>query len=128
MDVLTTHGITISVETQYLPAHSNPREQKFIFGYHITIENGTTHTVQLLRRHWIIWDADGQLREVEGEGIVGLQPILAPGQHHAYSSFCNLHAEIGKMNGTYLMTRLEDDSHFEVIVPEFRMVTPSKLN
>lgn len=128
MYVLTTNGITVSVETQYLPTHSNPRQQKYIFGYHITIENGTTHAVQLLRRHWVIWDADGQIREVEGEGVVGLQPVLAPGQSHSYSSFCNLSSELGRMNGTYLMTRLDDDHNFEVLVPEFRMVAPFKLN
>ena len=71
----------------------------------------------MLRRHWIIQDACGTLREVEGEGVVGLQPVLAPGEVHGYSSFCNLDTDIGKMAGTYLMTRTEDGSMFEVIVP-----------
>ncbi len=128
METLTTNNITVSVETEYLAAHSNPREGKFIFNYHITIENGSPHTVQLLRRRWIIVDSSGTLREVEGEGVVGLQPVLAPGEVHGYSSFCNLDTEIGKMGGTYLMTRLEDGSQFEASIPEFKMVAPFKLN
>ena len=64
MEVLTTNGITVSVQTQYLPAHSNPRAGKLIFGYHIAIENGSPHTVQLLRRHWVIQEASGELRDI----------------------------------------------------------------
>ncbi len=128
METLTTNNITVSVETEYLTAHSNPREGKYIFGYHITIENHSAYTVQLLRRHWIIQDSDGALREVEGEGVVGLQPVLAPGEVHGYSSFCNLDTEIGKMSGAYLMTRLDDGSQFDANIPEFRMIAPFKLN
>jgi ApaG protein len=128
MEILTTNGITISVETQYLPAHSNPREEKFIFGYHIVIENGSPYTVQLLRRHWLIKDADGRLREVEGEGVIGQQPVLEPGESHEYASFCNLRTDLGKMRGAYLMKRRDDDSLFEVAIPEFRMVAPFKMN
>ena len=128
METLTTHDITISVETEYLAGHSNPREGKFIFGYHITIENGSPYTVQLLRRHWVIRDATGIMREVEGEGVVGQQPVLGPGEVHGYSSFCNLDTEIGQMSGEYLMTRLEDGSFFDAGIPEFRMVAPFKMN
>lgn len=128
MEILTTNGITVSVETQYLSAHSNPRELKFLFGYHIVIENGSPFTVQLLRRHWLIQDSDGQLREVEGEGVIGVQPVLQAGESHEYASFCNLETEIGKMRGTYLMSRLDDGSLFEVTIPEFRMVAPFRLN
>ena len=128
MEILTTNGITVSVETQYLPAHSNPRAGKFIFGYHIVIENGSPHTVQLLRRHWVIQEATGQLREVEGEGVIGQQPVLQPGAYHEYTSFCDLFSELGKMSGTYLMSRRDDDTLFEVVIPEFRMVAPFKLN
>ena len=100
MEIFTTNGITVSVETQYMPFHSNPRRGKFIFGYHITIENGSLHTVQLLSRHWVICDSDGQVREVSGDGVVGLQPVLAPGESHAYDSYCDLGTEMGKMSGT----------------------------
>ncbi len=128
MHTLTSNGITISVVVQYLPIHSNPREQKYIFGYHIVIENGTPHTVQLLRRQWTIKDADGGLREVEGEGVIGEKPVLEPGQKHSYSSFCNLRTELGSMAGAYLMSRVADGYFFEAQVPEFDMVFPGKLN
>ncbi len=128
METSTTNGITVSVETQYLPSHSNPREGKFIFGYHITIVNRSSFTVQLLRRHWVITNADGIMREVEGEGVIGQQPVLAPGEGHEYTSFCHLETEIGRMSGTYLMSRYDDNTYFEVTVPEFRMAAPFKLN
>ena len=128
MDTCTTNNITVSVETQYLAAHSNPRAGKYIFGYHITIENRSPHTVQLLRRHWFIQDGCGTLREVEGEGVVGLQPVLAPGEAHDYSSFCDLDTDMGKMVGIYLMTRMDDESLFEAKVPEFLLVAPFRLN
>lgn len=128
MEALTTNGITVSVDVQYLPEHSDPRAHKYIFGYFITIDNGSPYTVQLLRRHWVIQDSDGQVREVEGEGVVGKKPVLAPGERHEYTSYCNLTTEIGKMSGTYLMSRHDDESLFEVIIPEFKMVAPAKLN
>lgn len=128
MHTRTSHGITISVVVQYLPMHSSPREQKYVFGYHIVIANGTPYTVQLLRRRWTIKDADGSLREVEGEGVVGLKPVLEPGQQHSYSSFCNLFTELGTMSGAYQMCRISDGHLFEARVPEFDMVFPGKLN
>ncbi len=128
MEILTTNGITITVETQYLPQHSDPKEGTFIFGYHITIENGSEYTVQLLRRHWFIHDDIGTIREVEGEGVIGQQPILAPGQSHQYASFCDLKTDIGKMRGTFLMTRRDDGTYFDVLVPEFKMFMPARMN
>jgi len=128
MEILTSNGITVSVITQYLPTHSNPRERKFIFGYQIRIENGTAQTVQLLHRYWHIWDADNTVKEVDGEGVVGVQPILAPGESYAYTSFCNLACEIGKMRGKYLMIQLDTKNTFEVQIPEFKMVAPFRLN
>ena len=128
MQTCTTNGITITVETQYLPAHSNPRVDKFIFGYLITIENGSMHTVQLLRRQWHITDSDGSRREVEGEGVVGLQPVIAPGESHRYTSFCNLDTAFGKMDGSYLMSRIDDNSFFDARIPEFLLMAPFKMN
>lgn len=128
MEILTTNGITITVETQYLPEHSNPRAGKFIFGYHITIENGSDFVVQLLRRHWFIYDGGGDIREVEGEGVVGQQPILKPGDYHQYASYCDLSTDLGKMSGSFLMTRLDDNSYFDVPVPEFKMCMPARMN
>lgn len=124
----TTNGITVSVESQYLPEHSNPRARKYIFGYHISIENGSPSTIQLLRRKWYITDGTGTMREVEGEGVVGRQPIIAPGDSHEYLSFCNLPTEVGKMSGYYTMIRTSDGTELVVEIPEFQMFTPSLFN
>lgn len=128
MEILTTFGITVTVVTQYLAEHSDPASGRYYFGYHITIRNDSEYTVQLLRRHWFIYNAGGALREVEGEGVVGQQPQLPPGGSFQYASYCDLDTDIGKMRGTYLFTRLDDDSFFDVPVPEFRMCMPALLN
>lgn len=127
MDALTTNGIKVIVETFYQAEHSRPLEQKYIFAYRITIENLSDETVQLLRRHWFIYDSLGPVREVEGEGVVGQQPILQPAGSHQYISWCPIVSEIGKMTGAFLMRR-QDGSTFHVQVPEFKLVAPQKMN
>ena len=82
METLITQGIKVSVLPSYQAAYSRPAQNRYIFAYHITIENQSTDTVQLLRRHWFIWDSNGTIREVEGEGVIGQQPVLDPGQKH----------------------------------------------
>lgn len=124
----TTNGIKVTVERTYLPQHSNPMEGRFVFGYHIAIENASAHTVQLLRRTWRIANGDGTIRVVEGEGVVGVQPVLEPGAVHRYTSFCNLYTEIGEMVGSYQMCRLVDGQLFEANIPAFTMVVPYRLN
>ncbi len=128
MTTAITKGIRISVETEYQPAYSNPAQFHFVFTYRITIENLGDHTIQLLRRHWHIHDAGQEVREVEGEGVVGLQPVLEPGDVHQYVSGCNLKSGMGKMYGTYLLERIIDGEKFRVSIPEFIMVVPHKLN
>lgn len=128
MHTLITRGIKVSVEVYYQPAYSRPLELKYIFAYHITIENLSQDTVQLLRRHWIIFDSNGLIREVEGEGVIGKQPILAPGEVHQYASWSPLMTEMGKMSGTYLFQRQSDAEHFWVKIPEFQLLAPFKLN
>jgi ApaG protein len=128
MDTLITNGIKISVETFYQPGYSEPKAQQFIFAYRVSIENLSQVTVQLLRRHWFIQDALGQIKEVEGEGVIGQQPIIPPGETHQYVSWCNLPTEVGKMYGTFLMQRTEDLSDFDAVIPEFHMITPFRLN
>jgi|SRR5690606_5705105 len=123
-----TEGVKISVETEYQPEYSSPSQYHYVFTYRITIENRSENTVQLLRRHWYIHDANTMLREVEGEGVVGQQPVLEPGQVHKYVSGCNLKSGIGKMRGTYLMERVVDGKTFNVVIPEFTMVVPFKYN
>lgn len=123
-----TNGVRVSVTTSYQPEYSSPAQSHFVFTYKISIENNSDYTVQLLKRHWYIYDANGMLREVEGEGVVGQQPVLEPGESHEYVSGCNLKTELGKMRGTYLMERIVDGKRFYVNIPEFVMTVPYKLN
>ncbi|MEM1269213.1 MAG: Co2+/Mg2+ efflux protein ApaG [Bacteroidota bacterium] len=113
-----TEDITVSVLPVYLDRKSSPIERRFVFAYHVRIENGGFDEVQLLRRHWRIVDASGHAEHVEGEGVVGRQPILAPGEVHEYESFCVLKTFEGFMEGTYTMER-ENGSRFRVTVPRF---------
>lgn len=123
-----TQGVKVSVETEYQPEYSSPSQYHYVFTYRIAIENQSDNTIQLLRRHWFIHDINTSLREVEGEGVVGQQPVIEPGQLHKYVSGCNLKSGIGKMRGTYLMERIVDGKRFEVNIPEFIMVVPFKYN
>lgn len=123
-----SEGITISVETYYQPEYSNPVNNEFMFAYRITIENNNVFPVQLLRRHWFIYDSNGTMREVEGEGVVGVQPQINPGESYKYVSGCNLRSEIGKMSGTYQMENVNNKKGFNVIIPSFDMCAPFKLN
>jgi ApaG protein len=128
LEVTVTNGIKVSVETFYQAENSNPGEGKFIFAYRITIENVSDYTVQLMRRHWVIMDSNSIVREVNGEGVVGEQPILYPGQSHQYVSWSHLTTEIGKMHGHYLFIREIDGRSFKAAIPEFMLITPAKMN
>lgn len=123
-----TEGVKVSVVTEYQPDYSNPRQSHFVFTYKVIIENRSENTVKLLRRHWNIFDSNGVVREVEGEGVVGQQPILEPGEIHEYVSGCNLRTNLGKMAGTYLMERVLDGRQFRVMIPEFTLIVPYRLN
>lgn len=123
-----TQGIRVSVETEYQPSYSSPSQHHHVFTYRVTIENQGEYTIQLLRRHWQISDAGFTTREVEGEGVVGQQPVLEPGQQHQYVSGCNLKSGVGKMAGTFLMERIVDGAKFKVRIPEFHLVAPHRLN
>jgi ApaG protein len=123
-----TDGITISVEQFYQPDYSNPLQMEFMFAYRITIENNNTFPVQLLRRHWIICDSNAEQKEVEGEGVIGIQPIIPPNEQYQYISGCNLKSELGKMYGTYLMKNINTQQSFNVKIPVFQMEAPFKRN
>jgi len=123
-----SEGVEISVETFYQPDYSNPANSEFMFAYRITLENHNNFTVKLLRRHWFIFDSNGENREVEGEGVVGSQPILLPGKQFQYVSGCNLRTEMGRMYGTYLMENQNNKTTFSVKIPPFEMIAPVKLN
>ncbi len=128
METLITHGIKISVEHQYQPSHSEPHRNHFLHVYDISIENRNHFSVQLLRRHWIITEDSGVHNEVIGEGVIGVQPVIQPGGVHVYSSYCVLTTEIGQMQGSYTMLRLDDKTYFEVRIPAFVLTVPAKLN
>ena len=128
MGTLITDGIRITVLPKYEPQHSSPMSGKYLFSYHITIENISEYTVQLLSRHWFIFDSIGSRREVEGDGVIGQQPILHPGQQHEYGSWCPLSTAMGRMSGHYRMRRLEDQTLFDVEIPAFDLLGPAKLN
>ena len=121
-------GVKISVDTYYQPEYSNPLNNEFMFAYRITIENNNSFQVKLLRRHWFIFDSNGDSREVEGEGVVGVQPVIAPGNSYQYVSGCNLRTEMGRMHGTYQMENLNNKKFFEVNIPAFEMFVPFKNN
>ncbi|MBC6110164.1 Co2+/Mg2+ efflux protein ApaG [Pedobacter fastidiosus] len=123
-----TDGVKVSVETIYQPEYSNPANEHFMFAYRVEISNLSDYAVQLMRRQWFIFDSNSSRREVEGEGVVGVQPIINPGETHVYVSGCNLKTDIGSMEGKYLMKRLTDDSEFEVDIPQFLLIAPYKLN
>jgi ApaG protein len=123
-----TEGVNIMVETFYQPDQSNPANSEFLFAYRITIENLTDHPVKLVSRHWHILDSNGTHREVEGDGVVGRQPIIMPGENYQYTSAANLQSEIGKMYGVYLMENLFNKKKLKVAIPEFQLIAPAKLN
>ncbi len=125
-----TKGVSITVETFYQTEQSNPLSSEYLHAYRITIENQSSNPVQLLSRHWYIADSyyGTKLREVEGDGVVGEQPIIQPGESYQYISACNLRSDVGKMYGTYQMENLFDKTKFTVDIPEFKLLAPFKLN
>lgn len=115
-----THNVRVEVLSQYSPANSRPLHGEWVFEYTVRITNLAAETVQLLDRHWIITDGTGQVREVEGPGVVGEQPVLAPGQSFKYSSWCPLNTPVGAMRGTYRMARVNGDT-FDVEIAPFAL-------
>jgi ApaG protein len=114
----TTADITVTVRPIYLDSQSDMMNRRFVFGYLIRIANEGSDEVQLLRRHWFIRDSSGKVQEVEGAGVVGEQPVIAPGSDHQYSSYCVLETFEGSMEGTYLMQRASGE-RFKIAIPRF---------
>lgn len=117
-----TEGIKVSIEAIYQAEFSSPHQQHFVFTYKAEIENYSNLTIQLIRRKWEIFDAGQSFKLVEGEGVVGQQPILEPGDVHRYVSGCNLRSGMGKMRGSYVMEKLIDGKMIEVKIPEFQLI------
>ena len=107
----------------YLPDQSSPPDDRYVFAYMITITNESTFTAQLRTRHWIITDGRGGVEEVKGDGVVGEQPRLVPGQSFQYTSGCVLNTPVGTMHGTYRMWR-EDGSYFDAVIAPFSLASP----
>lgn len=128
MKNLTTKGINISVQSVYEPHTSYPSKDKYVFSYHIEIKNEGDSPVQLIDRHWEIIDADNVRREVRGPGVIGLQPIIKPGNYHAYDSWSVLRTSLGKMRGSFGMIDLNTQDHFRVIIPEFKLIADFVFN
>jgi ApaG protein len=128
MSTLITSGIQISVQTQFRPDMSNIVKSEFLFNYRIYIENTNPFSVQLMTRDWYIFDSLYTARYVSGEGVIGEQPILKPGENYTYASGCNLYSEIGMMKGFYTFKNLVDGELFEVFVPTFKLEYLPKLN
>jgi ApaG protein len=128
MVTLITQGIRISVATEFRNELSEPLKHHYFFTYRITIENKNNAPVQLLKRHWFIFDSLGTDHEVEGDGVIGVQPLIYPGEMYEYESACNLCSDYGKMNGTYLMENKLTKELFNVEIPEFNLVVPFKFN
>ncbi|WP_448500779.1 Co2+/Mg2+ efflux protein ApaG [Sphingomonas sp.] len=119
-----TGGITVRTSVSYLPEQSEPARGRWFWAYHIRIENDGARAVQLLTRHWIITDGRGARHTVEGEGVVGEQPLIEPGGSFDYVSGCHLATPTGNMQGSYRMLG-EDGAMFDVAIPRFALVAPA---
>ena len=121
-----TEGIRVRVQSQYLADQSSPKDDRFVFAYTITIANEGTHTAQLRTRHWIITDGRGSVEEVRGDGVVGEQPRLTPGQSFQYTSGCVLTTSVGTMHGSYRFWR-DDGSYFDATIAPFSLASPDSV-
>ena len=127
MSSAVTDGIEVTVASQYRPERSDAPRGRYLFTYTVRIANGGAAAAKLLSRHWIITDASGQREEVVGDGVVGRQPRLEPGQAFEYTSFCVLRTPLGQMRGTYSMLR-DDGSTFQAEIAPFALAVPAALN
>ncbi|WP_293881811.1 Co2+/Mg2+ efflux protein ApaG [Sphingomonas sp.] len=118
-----TRGLTVRVSVSYLPEQSNPGSARWFWAYHIRVENDCDMAVQLMTRHWIIADGRGAKHEVEGDGVVGEQPVILPGASFDYVSGCPLPTPSGSMVGSFGVVG-EDGSTFDIAVPRFQLTTP----
>ena len=127
MSEAVTDNIRVEVLAQHSPENSKPLEDQWVFQYTVRITNQGSDTVQLVSRHWIITDGLGQIHEVKGPGVVGEQPVLAPGESFKYSSWCPLKTPTGKMCGTYQMVRAGGDE-FDIEIAPFALRARYTIN
>ena len=122
-----TNSVRVEVESQYAPEHSQPVQNQWFFHYTVRITNESDETVQLLSRHWVITDANGQVEEVRGPGVVGEQPVLDPGEAFEYESFCPLPTPTGSMQGRYMMVTSHGEA-FEARIAPFALAALHTVN
>ena len=122
-----THHIKVEVESTYIEAQSAPDQGRYVFAYTVTIRNEGSVPAKLLNRHWIITDADGNVQEVKGEGVVGEQPYLKPGEGFQYTSGTMISTPVGSMRGSYEMVADNGDS-FDAEIPVFTLTIPRTLH
>lgn len=127
MSDATTRGIRIQVRSEFIPDRSSPREGSYLFQYHVRISNTGSDVAQLISREWIITNADGEVERVKGPGVVGEQPVLAPGASFEYRSFCPLKTPVGSMHGSYQMITSQGD-RFDAVISPFTLAVPNSLN
>lgn len=127
MSTVVTEGIRVNVRSAFRAERSDPEQRRWLFSYTVRITNEGQVPAQLVSRHWIITDATGDCEEVRGEGVVGHQPHLSPGQAFEYTSFCILKTPHGSMRGTYQMRR-DDGTTFDARIAQFTLVVPGILN
>ena len=123
----TTRGIRVRVQSRYVPERSQPAHNEWFFIYTIRISNEGTEPAQLISRHWIITDANGHVEEVKGPGVVGQQPLLAPGESFEYTSACPLRTQFGTMHGTYQMVT-DTEAGFNAEIAPFSLAEPHAIN
>ncbi|UTW06410.1 Co2+/Mg2+ efflux protein ApaG [Pseudomonas benzenivorans] len=119
--------VDVEVATRYLPEQSQPEQNRYAFAYTVTIANNGQQPAKLLSRHWLITDGDGRVQEVRGAGVVGQQPLIAPGESHTYSSGTVMATRVGAMQGSYQMLA-EDGTRFEAPIAPFRLAVPGSLH
>ena len=127
MSDTTTRGIRVQVETFYDEERSSPQENYYFFSYHVRISNVGRETAQLVSREWYITDGNGDSQRVQGEGVVGEKPVLAPGEEFEYTSFCPLTTPVGAMQGSYRMV-LQNGESFEAEIAPFSLSVPHAVN
>jgi ApaG protein len=123
----TSHPIRVYVESEFIPGQSNPDEKRFVFAYTITISNLGKEPAQLMTRHWLITDANGKIQEVRGDGVVGAQPRLKPGQSFQYTSGTVIETPVGSMQGSYQMVD-DEGNKFDATIPPFSLAVPGMVH
>lgn len=122
-----TDMVEIKAVSRFLPEQSDLSANRYVFAYHITIRNRSEQTVQQLTRHWIITDAEENVQEVRGEGVIGQQPVLRPGETFEYTSGCSIATPVGTMKGSYFM-QADDGRQFDAPIAEFTLAMPRTLH